>query len=85
MAAELWGSNGAGNGEPRLSSGPKREALGASSDNGMRAGLAVCRGRDTASARRVADRFGSKVLRWLGRGKRSVAGIEGVSGRHEVS
>jgi hypothetical protein len=51
----------------------------------MRAGLAVYRCRDTASARSVAGRSGSQVLRWLGRGKRSVAGIEGVSGRHDES
>ena len=67
-------------------SGPKREALWGSSDNGMRAGLALCRCRETASARSGAGRLGSsKVLGRLGRGKRSVGGIGGVSGRHEVS
>jgi len=35
---------------------------GANSHNGMRAGLALCRCRDTAGAQSVADRFGSKVL-----------------------
>ena len=53
---------------------------GANSHNGMRAGLALCRCRDTASAQSVADRFGSKVLRWLGRGKRSVGGIGASAG-----
>jgi len=69
----------------RALSGPKREALWGSSDNGRRAGLALCRCRDTASARSGAGRLGSKILGWLGRGKRSVGGIGGFSGRHEVS
>jgi len=43
-------------------------------------GLSLCRWWVTASARRVGGRLGSRVLRWLGRGKRSVGGIAGVSG-----
>ena len=46
-----------GDGEPGLSSGAKCEALGASSHNRMRDGLALCRCRDTASARSGAGRY----------------------------
>jgi hypothetical protein len=42
----------------------------------------LCAGGGT---RRVRAPFGSKVLQWLGRGKRSVEGIGGVSRRYEVS
>jgi hypothetical protein len=43
----------------------------------MRAWLAPGRYRDLASVRSLAGRLGSKVLRWLGRGKQSVGGIGG--------
>jgi hypothetical protein len=56
---------------------------GTGDDNGVCAGLSLCGWWVTASARSVAVRLGSKVLRWLGRGKRSVGGIAG--GGHEVS
>jgi hypothetical protein len=46
----------------RCSRASRRARLcGANSHNGMGAGLALCRWRDTASAQSVADRFGSKV------------------------
>ena len=63
-----------------VSSGPKRGALRANSHNRMRTGLALCGCRDTASARSVTGRLGSKVLRWLGRDKRSVGGIGASAG-----
>jgi hypothetical protein len=65
-----WGSRG----------GRSAGLCGANSHNGMRAGLALWRCRNTASARSVADRFGSKLLQWLGRGKRSVGGIGASAG-----
>ena len=49
--------------------GRSARLCGANSADGMRAGLALCRCRDMASARSVADRFGSKILQRLGRGK----------------
>ena len=70
---ELWGSNGAGDGEWGHRADGSMSLCGVSSDNGRCTGLALCWWRDTASARSVAGRFGSTVLRWLGRGKRSTA------------
>ena len=81
----LWGSNSAGAAERGLRAGWSWRLSGTGSYDGVCAGLSLCRWWVTASARTVGGRLGSRVLQWLGRGKRSVGGTAGVSGGHEVS